>query len=130
MALSDKEQRLLEQLEAALAAEDPKLANTLRGTTTRTLHRRRAAIAGLGFVIGLAALIGGMQLSIFVSVIGFVVMLVSTVVALSSWRLVDTEAQSPGQAPDSGLPHPLRRSRAPHSQATPKHALPPVRSSL
>ena len=69
MALSDKEQRLLEQLEAALAAEDPKLANTLRGTTTRTLHRRRAAIAGLGFVIGLAALIGGMQLSIAVSVI-------------------------------------------------------------
>ena len=103
MALSDKEQRLLEQLEAALAAEDPKLANTLRGTTTRTLHRRRAAIAGLGFVIGLAALIGGMQLSIFVSVIGFVVMLVSTVVALSSWRVVETESQSRGQAPDSAL---------------------------
>ena len=103
MALSDKEQRLLEQLEAALAAEDPKLANTLRGTTTRTLHRRRAAIAGLGFVIGLAALIGGMQLSIFVSVIGFVVMLVSTVVALSSWRVVETQAQSRGRAPDSAL---------------------------
>src|SRR5215218_6975566 len=32
MALSDEEQRLLEQMEAALAAEDPKLVNTLRGT--------------------------------------------------------------------------------------------------
>ena len=102
MALSDKEQRLLEQLEAALAAEDPKLASTLRGTTTRTLHRRRAAIAGLGFVIGLAALIGGMQLSIVVSVIGFIVMLVATVVALSSWRVVETESQ--GRVPDHDSP--------------------------
>lgn len=98
MALSDKEQRLLEQLEAALAAEDPKLASTLRGTTTRTLHRRRAAIAGLGFVIGLAALIGGMQLSIVVSVIGFVIMLAATVVAISSWRVVETQSQ--GRSPD------------------------------
>ncbi|HHU39423.1 MAG TPA: DUF3040 domain-containing protein [Propionibacterium sp.] len=103
MALSDKEQRLLEQLEAALAAEDPKLANTLRGTTTRTLHRRRAAIAGLGFVIGLAALIGGMQLSIAVSVIGFVIMLASTVVAISSWRVVETESQGRAPDPDSAV---------------------------
>ena len=105
MALSDKEQRLLEQLEAALAAEDPKLASTLRGTTTRTLHRRRAAIAGLGFVIGLAALIGGMQLSIVVSVIGFVIMLASTVVAISSWRVVETESQGRGADPDSAINH-------------------------
>lgn len=99
MALSDKEQKLLEQLEAALAAEDPKLANTLRGTTTRTLHRRRAAIAGLGFALGLGALIGGMQIAWFISVIGFVIMLVATVVAVSSWRVVET--QSHGRHPES-----------------------------
>ena len=46
MALSDEEQRLLEQMEAALAAEDPKLVNTLRGTGARRVHRRRAALAG------------------------------------------------------------------------------------
>lgn len=103
MALSDKEQRLLEQLEAALAAEDPKLANALRGTTTRTLHRRRAAIAGVGFVIGLAALIGGMQLSIIVSVVGFVIMLVSTVIAISSWRVVETESHGHTARPDSAV---------------------------
>ena len=57
----------------------------------------------IALLLGLAALIGGMQLSIFVSVIGFVVMLVSTVVALSSWRVVETQAQSRGQAPDSAL---------------------------
>ena len=99
MALSDKEQRLLEQLEAALAAEDPKLANTLRGTTNRTLHRRRAAIAGLGFVIGLATLIGGMQVAWFVSVIGFLIMLAATVVAISSWRVV--ESPQPRRHPET-----------------------------
>ena len=46
MALSEEEQRLLDQMEAALAAEDPKLVNAMRGTGMRRLHRRRAAIAG------------------------------------------------------------------------------------
>ena len=62
MALSEEEQRLLEQMEAALAAEDPKLVNTLRGTGVRKVHRRRAAVAGVGFFVGLALLIAGMYL--------------------------------------------------------------------
>ena len=62
MALSEEEQRLLEQMEAALAAEDPKLVNTLRGTGVRKLHRRRAAVAGVGFFVGLALLVVGMYL--------------------------------------------------------------------
>ena len=57
MALSDEEQRLLEQMEAALAAEDPKLVNALRGTSVRRVHRRRAALAGVGFFAGLGLLI-------------------------------------------------------------------------
>ncbi|MFT3877263.1 MAG: DUF3040 domain-containing protein [Propioniciclava sp.] len=104
MALSEYEQRLLEQMEAALAAEDPKLANTLRGAHPRKLHRRRAAIAGVGFLVGLAALIGGMQLAqwigVIVSVIGFVIMLASTVVALNSWKVVE------GQPGDDDFPDP------------------------
>ena len=62
MALSEEEQRLLEQMEAALAAEDPKLVNTLRGTGVRKFHRRRAAVAGVGFFVGLGLLIVGMYL--------------------------------------------------------------------
>ena len=88
MALSAEEQRLLNQMEAALAAEDPKLANALRGTTTRRLHRRRAAIAGVGFLLGVAALIGGMEVSPALSVVGFVIMLAATVIAVTSWRHV------------------------------------------
>ncbi|MCA0296882.1 MAG: DUF3040 domain-containing protein [Actinobacteria bacterium] len=85
MALSEQEQRLLDQMEAALAAEDPKLASTLRGTTHRW-QRRRAVLAGFGFLVGLAGLIGGMQVHPAVSVIGFVVMLAASVLGVAAWQ--------------------------------------------
>ena len=44
MALSEKEQELLAQMEAALTAEDPKLASTLRG---KTPHADQWPIAGV-----------------------------------------------------------------------------------
>lgn len=91
MALSEDEQRLLEQMEAALEAEDPKLANALRGTTARRLHRRRAALAGVGFLVGVGLLIGGMEWHWGLSIGGFVLMLVSTVVAVSAWQHVGYE---------------------------------------
>ena len=100
MALSDEEQRLLDQMEAALAAEDPKLANTLRGTSTHRLHRRRAAIAAVGFLIGVAALVGGMEIHPLVSIAGFLVMLVSTLMGVKSWRQVDDEGS--GAAAEGG----------------------------
>ena len=99
MALSEHEQRLLDQLGAALAAEDPKLANTLRGSRSRTLHRRRAALAGLGFVVGVVALLAGMQFGWVISVVGFVVMLASTVLAIGAWQHVERGEQQPPAAP-------------------------------
>lgn len=86
MALSDEEQRLLEQMEAALAADDPKLASALRGTRARKLQRRRAALAGLGIVAGVGALVAGIELNPILSVVGFLVMLVSTIALLTSWQ--------------------------------------------
>lgn len=94
MALSDEEQKLLEQMEAALAAEDPKLAHTLRGTTTpRTLQRKRAALAGFGFIAGCAMLVAGLRAHWLVSVIGFVIMVVATVVAVTAYRRVEPERE-------------------------------------
>ena len=40
MPLSEEEQRLLEQMEEALAAEDPKFASALRGAASRQHHKR------------------------------------------------------------------------------------------
>src|SRR3954452_10661325 len=105
MALSNEEQRLLEQMEAALAAEDPKLVNAMRGTGTRRVHRRRAALAGVAFFGGLVLLVVGLYLAtgtrgyIALSVLGFVVMVVSAVVAILSWQHVGSAAD-PTDRPD------------------------------
>ncbi|WP_316670663.1 DUF3040 domain-containing protein [uncultured Propionibacterium sp.] len=89
MPLSNEEQRMLEELEASLMAEDPRLARTM-GTSARrrpvvTRSRRSAGLAGLGFVAGLALLLAGMQTIWVISVIGFIVMLGSTILALNAW---------------------------------------------
>ena len=85
--LSEEELRLLEQMERALVAEDPKLASTLRGTTLRAKARRRALVAGVVFLAGVCMLMtGAVFQQIWVAVTGFVVMLASAYVALSAWR--------------------------------------------
>ena len=81
-------------MEAALAAEDPKLVNTLRGTGVRRVHRRRAAIAGIGFFAGLALLIAGISVTPFLSVLGFMIMVAAAVTAIYSWQHV-------GNSPDA-----------------------------
>jgi hypothetical protein len=91
VALSDEEQRLLEQMEAALAAEDPKLVNTLRGTGVRRVHRR---LAGVGFFAGLALLIAGISITWVLSVLGFIVMVAAAVTAIYSWQHVGNSADA------------------------------------
>lgn len=50
--LSDHEQRLLEQIEQALYAEDPKFAHHYRSTDLRTLRRSRLVRLGVLWVLG------------------------------------------------------------------------------
>lgn len=87
MPLSEEELRLLEQMERALVAEDPKFVSALRGTARRRDARRRALVAGAAFVVGIVVMMTGAVLpNTLVGIIGFVVMLASAVVALSAWR--------------------------------------------
>ncbi len=87
MPLSEEELRLLEQMEKALVAEDPKLASTLRGSTLRRHARRRAYVAAGVFVVGIVLLMTGVIVpQIVVGIVGFVVMLGSAYVALVSWQ--------------------------------------------
>ena len=119
MALSNEEQRLLEQMEAALAAEDPKLVNAMRGTGSRRVHRRRAALAGVAFFGGLVLLVAGLYLAtgtrgyIGLSVLGFLVMVASAVIAILSWQHVGTSIDQ-GNRPDRAKT--AQGSRAPSSQ--------------
>jgi Protein of unknown function (DUF3040) len=106
--LSEHEQRLLEQMERALYAEDPKLASTLRGADLRAHHRRRIVLGVLGFIVGVTLLVTGAATSIApVGVLGFVTMLASAWWVTTAWRGRSTPAApAPGSpSPPSGRVH-------------------------
>jgi hypothetical protein len=85
--LSEEEQRLLEQMEEALAAEDPKFVSALRGSSARTRHKRLTILGVIGFLVGVAVLMTGAVLKLtIVAVAGFVLMLVLAYVALTNFR--------------------------------------------
>ncbi len=87
MPLSEEELRLLEQMEQALAQEDPKFASALRGSSLERTARVRTIAAGVVFVVGVAVLLGGaMAQLIWLGVIGFLVMLGSATVGLAAWH--------------------------------------------
>ncbi|NEC68426.1 DUF3040 domain-containing protein [Streptomyces sp. SID9727] len=94
MPLSEHEQRMLEQMERALYAEDPKFATALEGSKLRTYTRRRVYQAVAGFLVGIALLMGGMVARLtWVGVVGFLVMLGCAVLAVTAWR----NAPKPGE---------------------------------
>ena len=89
MPPSEHKQRLLEQMERALHAEDPKFASALQGADLRALFRRRAALAVAGFVIGLCMLVAGAVLPLIaLGIAGCVVMLGCAWLAYASWRRI------------------------------------------
>jgi len=107
--LSDHEQRLLEQMEQALYAEDPRFASVLQGEDLRVRYRRRLIVAVLGFVVGIALLMSGLWLSsrssgfLLVSVLGFVVMLVSVLIGVSAYRRTPHDGQGQPFVPPSNV---------------------------
>lgn len=100
--LSEHEQRLLEQMERALYAEDPKFATSLRSGPGRA-SRGRAALGVLVLFGGVALLMVGVILPLIpLSVAGFVVMVVGAVLAYSGLRgrpASETAATEGGAAP-------------------------------
>jgi hypothetical protein len=106
--LSEEELRLLEQMERALVAEDPKLASTLRGTTLRRHARRRAYLATGAFVVGVIVLMTGAVMSqTIVGIVGFVIMLGSAYVALAAWRGQAHVEDQAAPLPDAATPFTL-----------------------
>lgn len=97
MPLSEEELRQLEQMERALIESDPKFAATLRGTSFRRAARRKAILAGILFVVGIAVLMAGAILELIpLGVLGFVVMLGAATFGLSAWRGHTHQAQTDG----------------------------------
>ena len=93
MPLSEHEQRLLDQIERALYAEDPKFASTVRSTDLRTHMRRRLRRAGIVLALGFVLLVAGaVTAKAVVGVAGFVVMLGALVLVLARQATAPTIA--------------------------------------
>ena len=98
MALSEREQRLLAEMEEALSADDPRLVSTLNGSRTRIGASIGIAIAFVlgGFSILFAGLIAQLTL---VGVGGFVVALIGVILLINGLANAGSKAgKSPKRA--------------------------------
>lgn len=106
MPLSEHEQRLLEQMEKALYAEDPKFATSLRSTPGARAARGRAALGVLGILAGMGLLVAGVATTVIaLGVVGFVVMLVGSVVVYSAFGARPAEGAA-AEATGTAAPKP------------------------
>ena len=112
MPLSEHEQRLLEQMERALYAEDPKFATSLRSASGSRASRGRAALGVLGVIIGLGIVVAGVATTLVpLGIVGFLVMLVGAVIAYSAFT-APAAATAEGAETAEGAAQP----RAPRQQ--------------
>src|SRR5215470_8494933 len=85
--LSDHEQRLLDQIEQALYAEDPKFASAVRSARRRSSTRRSLTFALIGVLVGLGLVLVGLLTSLIVlSVVGFVLVVAACGFATQAFR--------------------------------------------
>lgn len=118
MPLSEHEQRMLDEIESALYADDPKFASSVRKTGTRSGGRRPTALVVVLGIVGVALLVGGLALDFkpggfpVLSLVGFLIMFAAGVLAM--------------RGTPSAAPRPLKGAGAPRAtsggRAAPKAA--------
>jgi len=108
--LSEHEQQLLEQMEQALYAEDPKFASQMQGAGARAAARRRVAIGVVGVVLGLALVLVGVNTTMWIGAIGFAIMVAAVAFALTPPRR--GKAALGAVQPDGTVRHPMARPKA------------------
>lgn len=83
MPLSEHEQRVLEQIEQSLIADDPRFSAAVKSTDARVIAARKIRIAVAVVLLGLVLLVLGVWLNqVVVGVIGFLVMFGGGVIGL------------------------------------------------
>lgn len=107
MPLSENEQKLLEQMERALSAEDPRFASHMKGGTRPAASRRRIALGIGGLVLGLVLVVLGVATStVIYGGVGFAIMVAGVAWAMTpprrSLSAVDGQATRPTRAPRRG----------------------------
>lgn len=88
MALSDRERRLLAEMEAALASDDPRLQSTLSGGDTATMLRGKSSsliTSALLILVGIITLFTGLISQIPpIGIAGFLIALTGVLIAIRS----------------------------------------------
>jgi hypothetical protein len=107
--LSEHEQRLFDQIEQALYADDPKFASTVRRARTRSRLRRSIILGATGVVVGLGLVLVGLLTNLIVlSVVGFVLVVAGCAYAAQALRgrsgaSTVEETESPKNPRSSGI---------------------------
>ena len=85
MPLSDREKRLLEEMEAALLTEDPRLVSALSSKAPVSPSRNRVLVGGGLVLLGLITLFGGLISQVTpIGILGFLFALGGVITAISS----------------------------------------------
>ncbi len=107
MPLSEHEQRLLDQIEQALYAEDPKFASNVRGKRLRKPSRGKRLQGIVLFAVGITLLPLGVMVQVrlaeipILSVLGFLLMFFGVLLFVTSMRAQpDGASDSPDEKKD------------------------------
>jgi hypothetical protein len=95
MPLSEREQKLLEQLEQQLNAEDPHFATSMSETGTARFSTSRLVAGAVTAAVGLGVLLWGVsQQAIWLGIVGFVLMAVGVYVGTARTKAGSTSRAS------------------------------------
>lgn len=113
MPLDEREQRILEEIEAQFYQEDPAFAQTVRDTSLKTFAGKRVRLAVVGFVAGLVIMLALFTSNRFVAFAGFILMVGSAVSIVTALRRRSggREANGPVGGWLDGVRQRWRRSR-------------------
>jgi len=103
---------MLEQMEQALAAEDPKFASQMQGSTLASLQRRRWVVGAVGVLVGLGLVLVGVNTTMWVGAIGFAVMVAAAVFAVTPPRKGHLAAVGSDGAPAQGAKGAKKRGKS------------------
>lgn len=121
MPLSEHEQRLLDQMERALYAEDPKFATSMRHPRAAAADKRRVALGVVAVLVGLGMLVAGVATQVVpIGVGGFLAMLAGIWLASAGHtggsqgaaQVRTVRPNRPNGAPRSTRPRKARRSNS------------------
>lgn len=109
MALSERERQMLEEMEEAIRAEDPRFASQMNGRKAGPggTDRRRIAVGVVGALAGLGLVLLGINTSLWVGVAGFVLIVAAVALALTPSRGTPTM----GVVTDDGT---VKQAKRPH----------------